>query len=452
MLAVPVALIVILLGLSIYTHYQLRRIERDAIGVSTNAVPSLQYLADGRTALRGLAVSVEESVNSSTGGYSADAAAAIQHARNDFTVVMTRYEALPSYPGENEIRLELQPAVAQMDSAVVRVQHLMSGGDVALARATWARDGRAAGRRVDELVASLIKLNAVQARDFAAGILNAEVRSTVVGFVLDGVSSLLAIVATVFAWRLANANRLLARTGQELQRRSEELDAFAGRVAHDLLNPLNTLSLWLAAASRKLDAAETEEASRLVGRARASLLHTGPLVNGLLEFARSAARPTPNAHADLAKAVNEAVSDARPEAEQAAEEILVEGCPAMEVACDPSVIASVLSNLIHNAIKFTRNSSVRRIIVRAWGEGDHARVEVEDTGPGMTEETARTVFEPFVRGPSSDVAGLGLGLATVRRFTEACGGKVGVRSAPNRGSLFWIELPRRHEGGLPRPA
>jgi signal transduction histidine kinase len=451
-LTIPAALVAILLGLSIYTHHELRRIERAALGVSTNAVPSVQHLVDARTALRGLAVAIVSSLESGTGRDNADAAATIQRARNEFTVEMTTYKALPFYRGETEIQSELEPAVAQVDAAVARVQHLMSAGEVALAQTTWTQDGRAAAFRVDDLIVRLIKVNSGEVKTLAESILDAEVRSTVIGFVLDGVTILLAVVAVIFAWRLANANRLLRGRSHALERRAEELDAFAGRVAHDLLNPLGSVSLWLEAASCKLDVSDREDASRLLGRARASLSRTAPLVKGLLEFARSAARPTPDAHTDLVKAVEEAISDARPEAEQAAEELRVEECPALEVACEAPVLASVLSNLIHNAIKFTRSSPVRRIIVRAWSEEDRAHIEVEDTGPGMTEETTRTIFDPFVRGPRSDVPGLGLGLATVRRFTEAHGGKVGVQSAPNRGSVFWIELPVMHHAGQPRPA
>jgi signal transduction histidine kinase len=52
------------------------------------------------------------------------------------------------------------------------------------------------------------------------------------------------------------------------------------------------------------------------------------------------------------------------------------------------------------------------------------------------------IFEPFVRGAGPDVAGSGLGLATVKRFVSAHGGRVGYRAAAGHGTLFWLELPR----------
>lgn len=154
----------ILLGLSIYTHHQLRLIERAAIGVSTNALPSVEDLADTRTALRGLADAMEGYVTPSTGRYSANATAALQHARDDFTSAMLTYAALPSYPEEVPVLAELEAAVAHMDSAMARVQHLMSAGEVALAQTTWTQDGKPAGGHVDELIVSLLKLNAGHGR------------------------------------------------------------------------------------------------------------------------------------------------------------------------------------------------------------------------------------------------------------------------------------------------
>lgn len=68
------------------------------------------------------------------------------------------------------------------------------------------------------------------------------------------------------------------------------------------------------------------------------------------------------------------------------------------------------------------------------------RFEVEDTGPGLPPGLEPLVFEPYVRGHKTG-AGIGLGLATVRRITEAHGGEVGVFANKERGCTFWFELP-----------
>jgi signal transduction histidine kinase len=68
-------------------------------------------------------------------------------------------------------------------------------------------------------------------------------------------------------------------------------------------------------------------------------------------------------------------------------------------------------------------------------------LEVQDTGPGVPEGFERSIFQPYVRAPGTTQPGLGLGLATVKRLCEAHGGEVGVRRAPDGGSIFWFTMP-----------
>jgi len=96
-------------------------------------------------------------------------------------------------------------------------------------------------------------------------------------------------------------------------------------------------------------------------------------------------------------------------------------------------------------------SAVRQVRVRALpadGAGP-VRIEVEDSGPGVPDSLGDRIFEPFVRGATSGVEGSGLGLATVKRFVSAHGGRIGYRSALGRGTLFWLELPRSRGASTP---
>jgi signal transduction histidine kinase len=99
-------------------------------------------------------------------------------------------------------------------------------------------------------------------------------------------------------------------------------------------------------------------------------------------------------------------------------------------------IERVLSNLVANALKHGAPApvTVRLEVVRRF-----ARISVIDGGPGMTAEHAREMFERYRHGSQSQ--GYGLGLYISRHIVEAHGGRIGVASAPGRGSRFYFELP-----------
>ncbi|CCD96904.1 conserved hypothetical protein; putative two-component sensor histidine kinase [Bradyrhizobium sp. ORS 375] len=112
---------------------------------------------------------------------------------------------------------------------------------------------------------------------------------------------------------------------------------------------------------------------------------------------------------------------------------------------DPTRIRQVVLNLVSNAIKFTEQGSIE---VRA-AHCNHddgtvgLRVEVIDTGIGMSPEIQAQIFDPFVQADTSisrKYGGSGLGLAICRQLCTAMGGSIGVESEPGRGSRFWIEL------------
>jgi signal transduction histidine kinase len=104
---------------------------------------------------------------------------------------------------------------------------------------------------------------------------------------------------------------------------------------------------------------------------------------------------------------------------------------------------------VRNAIKYVGEGPDRRVAVRAARIDGVVRIEVEDNGPGLPEGLGARSFEPFVRGAGSREPGIGLGLATVKKITEAHGGRVDVRSIPGRGARFGIELPAVEQGPAP---
>jgi PAS domain S-box-containing protein len=114
---------------------------------------------------------------------------------------------------------------------------------------------------------------------------------------------------------------------------------------------------------------------------------------------------------------------------------------------DHERLQHVMMNLVGNAVKFTRRGKVS-VMIESFGKSDGARlrISIADTGQGMTEDLAKRVFDDFVTGNTAydrDVGGTGLGLSIAKRFVNALGGEIGVRSIVDEGSTFWVELPVR---------
>ena len=112
---------------------------------------------------------------------------------------------------------------------------------------------------------------------------------------------------------------------------------------------------------------------------------------------------------------------------------------------DEGRIRQVIINLLGNAIKFTHHGEVSlttNLISRAE-QGCVIRVELKDTGIGMSQSVIETLFQPFIQGDGSITrlyGGTGLGLTISKRLVEAMGGKIGIDSKVNKGSTFWFEI------------
>ncbi len=118
---------------------------------------------------------------------------------------------------------------------------------------------------------------------------------------------------------------------------------------------------------------------------------------------------------------------------------VVAGTPPLQT--DRSKVASIVRNLVNNAIKFTQQG---RVAVRIDYDRKSAmhRIEVEDTGQGIPPGALEHIFDRFYRAREvARVSGFGLGLFTVKRFTEMLGGHIAVRSEVGRGTRFTVTLP-----------
>jgi CheY-like chemotaxis protein len=122
------------------------------------------------------------------------------------------------------------------------------------------------------------------------------------------------------------------------------------------------------------------------------------------------------------------------------------------VIADAQRLKQILINLISNAIKYNRDGGEVRLAVTP--AENRVRVSVTDTGRGIDEASIQKLFVPFERldAGSSGVQGTGLGLALSRSLVEAMGGSIGVESARDSGSTFWVELARAEPAAVREPS
>jgi two-component system sensor histidine kinase BaeS len=117
-----------------------------------------------------------------------------------------------------------------------------------------------------------------------------------------------------------------------------------------------------------------------------------------------------------------------------------------EISADPNRLASVVENLVSNAIKYTHSGG--EVSISAAVEGQELLIRVKDNGSGIAVEEQQKVFEPFYRGNQGRrfKQGMGLGLSIARDLVEAHGGSISLQSEPGEGSIFTIHLPLQNLG------
>lgn len=240
----------------------------------------------------------------------------------------------------------------------------------------------------------------------------------------------------------------LARIAEAGRRRAEAASGAKSRllanVAHEIKSPIGGVigigDLWAAGQLGPVTPTQAEMAAMLVKTAR----QVEALAHDLLDVARAEAgavsvqlRPT-----DVVGVIEDLrrIWALKPEARGVRFELDAPADIAMARA-DSQRLAQVLDNLTSNAVKYAAAGGEIRFVVSAGPET--IRVEVRDRGPGLSAEKQAQLFEPFNRLglERSTIEGHGIGLALARRLVELQDGRIGVTSAPDEGSTFWVELP-----------
>lgn len=407
-----------------------RGIAGAADSIARNAAPSVASIGRLRTALRQGELQIDSLVDDDAPPDPADIAA-LHRLRRTLDEQWRSYLQQPAYPDERARWPVVTARLDRVDRAIDAVARALQAGDRRDASRLFDGEVMPASNSLDAAFDELVRINADTATRLAGVIRATRRRSWVSTVLLTAISAALQFLAA------ALAIRAVAVRTRQLHERADELELFSGRIAHDVLGPLSGIDLSL----QLLDKSPTlERLHSLTPRMRSALRRVRQLADGLLAFARSGARPEPAV--SRARAVlPDLVAALRAEADGARVALAAEPVPDVEVACAEGVLISVVANLVHNAIKYMGERAERRVDLRFAVVDRRLRIEVQDTGPGISPELGDRLFEPFTRGAGSRTEGVGLGLATVKRLVTAHGGRIAVWSAPDAGTRFDVELP-----------
>ena len=218
---------------------------------------------------------------------------------------------------------------------------------------------------------------------------------------------------------------------------------FISNISHELRTPLASLKA-LADTLREGALEEPEMAMRFLDRIDREIDAMVQMVEELLELSRIESGEVP-LHIEpvpLYDVVVPPVERLRPQADRAGLTLRVDiPRPGPSVLADAQRLPRVVTNLVHNAIKFTPPGG--EITVFAWEQGDEVVVAVQDTGIGIPREALPRLFERFYKiDRARRGQGTGLGLSIARHLVQAHGGRIWAESEEGRGSTFYFTLPR----------
>ncbi|HEY3544290.1 MAG TPA: ATP-binding protein [Gaiellaceae bacterium] len=223
----------------------------------------------------------------------------------------------------------------------------------------------------------------------------------------------------------------------EAERRELAEREFVSNAAHELRTPLTTIigAVEVLQSGAKDDDAQRDRFLAHIAREAERLAR---LARALLTLARAhAGQERPRADAiEIGSLLQDVAVDVHPSPGVTVE---VDAPEPLDAFVNRDLLEQAVRNLADNAAKHTRSG---RIVLRAYAVGTNVRVEVEDTGVGMSAETQRHVFDRFYRGQDRDAEGFGLGLAIVRQAVRSLDGRIELDSAPGKGTLVRIELER----------
>jgi light-regulated signal transduction histidine kinase (bacteriophytochrome) len=220
---------------------------------------------------------------------------------------------------------------------------------------------------------------------------------------------------------------------------SREMEELTYAIALDLRTPLRTIESVTGMLLKNTDDSLDQKNRTYLQSASDATHQMSRLIDDLFTFARIGRTDMHRLHLSLAEIVQEVIHDHRHETEGREIEWKVGSLP--EVIGDPVMLWIVMTNLISNAIKFTRPRETAVIEIGALEQPGEVVIFVRDNGVGFDMHYAPRLFRVFQRFHKDEFAGTGVGLANVRRIVQRHGGRTWAEGVEDQGAVFYLSLP-----------
>lgn len=220
---------------------------------------------------------------------------------------------------------------------------------------------------------------------------------------------------------------------------ASELEAFTYSVSHDLRAPIRQIEGFSKILEEHLGENLDPQVEHYLHRIQEGAQQMGRLVDDLLHLAQLGRQPTKHLQTSLDSLLDEVLTNLRAEIVERDVKVRIDALPS--VVCDPGLMKVVFTNLVSNAVKYTRRREKAVIEVGQTVKDGQQVIYVRDNGVGFDMKYADKLFGVFQRlHRAEEFEGAGVGLAIVRRIIRQHNGTVWAEAAPDRGATFFFTL------------
>ena len=262
-------------------------------------------------------------------------------------------------------------------------------------------------------------------------------------FKLSAILPVISRALTIRRLRMENADlaRRVSHRTAELEEVNRELEAFSYSVAHDLRAPLRAVLGFTAILQESHAGQLPEDVRGLLDHVTRNAHRMAELIDGLLRLSRLGRQQLKVESVAMTRLVRDVVDELSKDPGDDPVTIVVNPLP--DVMADQILLRQVITNLVSNAIKFTRGRQPARVTIGCEQQEGADVFFVRDNGAGFDMRHAERLFGVFQRlHPSGNFPGTGIGLSIVQRIVHRHGGRVWAQAEVDRGATFYFTFPR----------